>query len=269
MSSFVWLVPIFLLAQAPVTQPVRPAGDTEADILAAIQILLAQQKRSEQELQTLRKELTDIRALLEEGKAADAARKSVPGPSETISIAGAPTRGRANAPLVMIEYADFECPFCGTYSRDTFPSLDHEFIQTGKLLYAFKHFPLEHIHKTAFGAAVAGECAQRQGKFWELHDRLFASQQHLGDDDLVQHAIAVGITAAEFHRCLTSDAVMKVRDDMAIAQGIGIRGTPTFVVGTLQADGRVRVSRIVPGALPYLSLKGILQSLMTLDTTSR
>jgi protein-disulfide isomerase len=82
-------------------------------------------------------------------------------PVEPISIAGAALKGTASAPVAIVEYSDFECPYCATFVRTTFPDLDREYIATGRVLFAFRHLPLETIHKRAFRAAEASECANR------------------------------------------------------------------------------------------------------------
>src|SRR6185436_20936742 len=91
-------------------------------------------------------------------------------PNFDLTLAGAATKGRASAPLVMLEFSDFECPFCGRYSRETYPQVQREYVDTGKVRYVFRHTPIERIHPQAMKAAEAAECAGTQGKFWEMHD---------------------------------------------------------------------------------------------------
>ena len=90
-----------------------------------------------------------------------------------INIAGAPTLGRADAPVTMIEFSDFECPFCQRYFKSTLPEIKRDYVDTGKVRYVFLDFPLEQMHAKARKAGEAAHCAAEQGKFWEMHDMLF------------------------------------------------------------------------------------------------
>ena len=183
-------------------------------------------------------------------------------PDTPISIATAAVRGRADAKLTMVEFSDFECPFCGRYSRDTFGQIAREYIDTGKIQYAFRHYPIESLHPHAFKAAEAAECAREQGKFWPMHDRLFAHQEALTDADLLGHATAVGLKTADFQRCVSGPAAERIRQDQKDGNGTGMSGTPMFYVGNVQPDGRVRVRRVITGAAPYAQFKSALDELL-------
>ena len=94
-------------------------------------------------------------------------------PREPITIQGAAQKGSLSAPLVLIVFSDFECPFCVAFTRDTLPKLTAEFVDTGKTLLVFRHFPLQQIHPRAFDTARAAVCAGIEGKFWPFHDEAF------------------------------------------------------------------------------------------------
>jgi hypothetical protein len=94
-----------------------------------------------------------------------------------VAIGDAPVKGNPNAKLTLIEFSDYQCPFCRRHAENTLPSLDKEYIATGKVRYVFHDFPLEAIHPQAFKAAEAAHCAGEQQKYWEMHGRLFANQQ--------------------------------------------------------------------------------------------
>jgi protein-disulfide isomerase len=93
-----------------------------------------------------------------------------------VAIGDAPVKGNPNAKLTLIEFSDYQCPFCRRHAENTLPSLDKEYIATGKVRYVFHDFPLEAIHPQAFKAAEAAHCAGEQQKYWEMHGRLFANQ---------------------------------------------------------------------------------------------
>ena len=145
------------------------------------------------------------------------------------------------------------------------PQIESEYIKTGKVKYVALDFPLEAIHKNAFKAAEAARCASDQGKFWEMHDRLFANQQALAPNNLPQHAQAIGLDVPKFQTCLDSGKyAATVRKDLAEGQKAGVTGTPGFFLGiTDPKDQKVKVSRFLKGAQPYASFKEAIDSLLS------
>lgn len=214
----------------------------------------------QQQIQQLR---TSLQARPAGQAAAPAAAPAAPPPlPATIRIGSAPVLGRADARLTIVEFSDFECPFCGRFNRDTFPQLKTEYIDTGKVRYVFRNFPLERIHPRAMKSAEAGECAHAQGKFWPMHDRLFTNQQALAEPDLVAHAQALGLDMTAFRPCLAGQSVAKIRQDLDEGARGGITGTPGFFLGTAGADGNLRVLRRIVGAQPFASFKTALDALL-------
>src|SRR3954466_8707124 len=169
------------------------------------------------------------------------------GKAATISIQGAPARGSADAKVVVVEYSDFQCPYCGKFARETFATIEERYIGTGKVRYAFRNFPLDESHPKAFKAAEAAECANQQGKFWEMHAQLFANQQALDPGDLLSHSKAVGVEESAFRKCLNGAARPKINRDFNDGVKAGVGGTPTFLIGTAEKDGKVRVVKTLSG----------------------
>lgn len=165
----------------------------------------------------------------------------------TISIQGAPALGSATAKVVVVEFSDFQCPYCGKFARETFETIQERYIAPGTIRYAFRHFPLDEAHPKAFRAAEAAECANQQGKFWEMHARLFANQQSLDPPDLLTHASALGLDPVAFQKCLGGAAKGKVKRDFNDGLKAGVGGTPTFLIGTADKDGKVRVVKTLSG----------------------
>ena len=140
--------------------------------------------------------------------------------------------------------------------RDTYPQIEKEYIDTGKVRYATLDLPLESIHKLAFKAAMATECANDQGKYWEMHDRLFENQRAL--EPWSGHAEGIGLDVAAFDECMTSEKhAAAVRKDMAEAQKAGASGTPSFVLGeTDPADPtKVKGLSFIRGAQAFNAFK--------------
>jgi Na+/H+ antiporter NhaA len=138
-------------------------------------------------------------------------------------------RGRVDAPLTLVEYGDFECPFCGR-ATGVLRELRERFGDEGR--YVFRHLPLTDVHPHAQLAAEAAEAAGAQGRFWEMHDLLFEHQDELEPEDLMGYAADIGLDVEQFTRDLnTSRHAERVRDDVISAEAGGARGTPTFFVG--------------------------------------
>src|SRR5206468_2296125 len=122
-------------------------------------------------VKAMQKDLQDIKALLQRGGPPPAPENVV------LDLGNNPFKGQKTAPLTMVEFTDYQCPFCGRYARETYAQIEKEYIATGKVKYVLLDLPLESIHKFAFKAAQVANCAGEQGKYWEMHDRLFANQE--------------------------------------------------------------------------------------------
>jgi Na+/H+ antiporter NhaA len=138
-------------------------------------------------------------------------------------------RGPVEAPLTLVEYADFECPFCGQ-ATGVVTALRERF--GDRLRYVFRHLPLTDVHGHAELAAIAAEAADSQGRFWEMHDKLFENQDELELEDLLGYAHELGLDVERFARDLSDERLAEhVREDVASADASGARGTPTFFIG--------------------------------------
>ena len=182
-----------------------------------------------------------------------------------IGIGGAASLGSAEAKVVLIEFSDYQCPFCGRYSNDTFWKLVRTYVNTGKIQYVFRNFPLQDAHPFAEKAAEAAECAGEQGKYWEAHEKLFRTQQTMGARPLAQEAASLGMDGLKFQDCLDSAKLApKVKSDVAEALRIGVDATPTFFFGYRDEKDRtkVRALKMLTGAQPELSFARILEYLL-------
>lgn len=210
----------------------------------------------------IQKELQELKTLLQ------GARLTAPRPAEPqnvlLSLEGAPSVGNPNAKVTLVEFSDYQCPFCGRHFSQTLPQLMTEYVKAGKVRYVFRDFPLESIHPQAFKAAEAARCAGDQGKYWEMHDWLFANQGALGLPDLLRHAKALALGAAKFQQCVESGTYgASVRSDQADGQKAGVSGTPTFFLGLSEPNGsQVKALRKVVGAQPYSEFKAAIDSLL-------
>lgn len=141
----------------------------------------------------------------------------------------AATLGDPNAPLTITEYSDFECPYCGKAAREVLPTIQKDYVDTGKVKLVYKNFPLP-AHRYAESAAYAAECANQQGKFWEYQDLLFNNQEKLTGRDLTSYAEQVGLDMDAFNICKDHSKIEeKVQLQMQEGINKGITGTPTFI----------------------------------------
>lgn len=178
---------------------------------------------------------------------------------------GAPFKGNANAPVTLIEFTDFESPDCARYARETLPQLDRDYIASGKLKYVFRSFPDEASHIRAFSAQQAADCAGEQGKFWQMHDRLFAPKPKLKPDDMPVHAQAIGLDRQKFVTCFDGGLhTPAIRRDIFEGQKNGVTSTPTFFLGPTNGDDTtLRATRMITGARPYSDFKDVIDALLS------
>ncbi len=171
-----------------------------------------------------------------------------------VDVKGDPFKGNKDAKVTIVEFSDFQCPFCSRFYEQTFPQLEKEYINTGKVKLVFKDFPLRSIHPLAQKASEAAECADEQGKFWEYHDKLFEAQQEWrtsGIDSFKQYASDLGLDTEKFNNCLDNDETKdEVDEDYNEALKAGGRGTPYFVIN----------GKPLSGAQPFANFKAIIDA---------
>jgi protein-disulfide isomerase len=179
-----------------------------------------------------------------------------------LAIDDSASLGRADAKLVMIEFTDFDCPFCARYAQTTKDQIVKEYVDTGKMRYVFRHMPLRQLHPNAHRESEAAECARRQDKFWQMYPRLFESKQTSSEADLRAHASAIGLNAAAFEKCLAGEASARVTRDLNEGARAGIMGTPMFFIGKLDENGRVQIATRIVGAEPIDKFRGAIEQLL-------
>ena len=156
-------------------------------------------------------------------------------PFVDVSVDDDPGKGPETAAVTIIEFSDFQCPACRGAAQQVIPAILKEF--EGKIRVVFRDFPLS-FHQDALPAAVAAECADLQGKFWDMHDLLFANQQRLKPDNLKSYAIQLGLDADEFTTCMKDPKMTEeVKKDILDGQKIGVNATPTFIVNGQMISG--------------------------------
>ena len=164
--------------------------------------------------------------------------------------AGANVRGSENAPVTVVEFSDFQCPFCEKFFTQTYSQIEKDYIDTGKVKFVYLHFPLS-FHDQAQKAAEASQCAALQGKFWQMHDKMFENQASLSIDNYKLWAKQIGLNTAKFNTCLDSgETASVVAAHEAYGQSVGVSGTPGFFINGVPLSG----------AQPYSAFKQVIDA---------
>ncbi|MBI2188567.1 MAG: thioredoxin domain-containing protein [Acidobacteria bacterium] len=262
------MVAEMLIAEAAKAKGTDPEKFTEAEIARRVQpvtdgqvISFYQENQAQMQGRTLEAVNPAIHRYLEEQQRSSAYRAMVDelrtagprievvldAPRYEVAIApDDPSLGAASAPVTVVEFSDFQCPFC----QRVMPTLKRLRESYGdRVRIVWKDFPLTSIHPQAFRAAEAGQCAKEQGKFWEYHDRLFANQQALQPEFLKKYADELGLDAAKFDACLdTAKYAERVQEHMGIGNALGVSSTPSVFIN----------GRLVAGAHPYETFAAII-----------
>jgi protein-disulfide isomerase len=181
----------------------------------------------------------------------------------SLDISASPFMGNKDAKVTIVEYSDYQCGHCARHFQTTFPMLKEHFIETGKLKYVLRNFPLESIHPQALKAAAAALCANEQQKYWEMHHRLFANPAQVDMRYMPEHAAAIRMDGVKFSRCLESEKyVSQVRRELQEGQQIGVEGTPTFLIGKTGDPKKFVPTESLIGAQPFAAFKQIIDALI-------
>jgi protein-disulfide isomerase len=229
--------------------------------VAAAQVSHEEFEALKRDVETLKRQFQElIRALRSRGGAAPEAFQPI-----AVSVEGGASYGKTDAKVTIVEFSDYQCPFCARYASETFPQIDRNYIQTGQVKYVFRDFPIESIHPQAFKAHEAVHCAGEQAKRREMHEKVFANQRAMSGTDLDAHAQVLGLDVGGFQKCLAGGAyVAKIRKDLEEGQQSGVTATPTFFLGlTEENNPRVKAVRRIVGAQPYSVFKATIEELLS------
>ena len=223
--------------------------------------LTAEIQRLKTDVEVLKSHIRRIVQYLQQ-RDADASASTGPLPAR-LSIESAPMLGRADAPVTMIEFSDFECPFCERSFVTVLPEIKRDYIDTGKLRYVFLDFPLEKIHPNARRAAEAAHCAGEQGKFWEMHEVLFSNREPARFARFGEHARQLGLDSAAFDSCLSSRR-QTARIDRSLRTGlaVGITSTPSFLFARTASSDTVIATTVLVGVQPMETVRKTIDQLL-------
>jgi protein-disulfide isomerase len=223
-----------------VNQQIQSLGEVSDDEVAKFFEENRARMRPEETLENIAPE---IRRFLERGRQAEALQALRAAASVSVSLeppriqvaATGPSLGNDDALVTIVEFSDYQCPFCSR-AEPTVKQVLAKYPDSVRLVY--RHFPLDSIHPQARPAAIAAVCADEQGKFWEYHDRVFANQRDLSSQTLAGFADDLGLDRAAFDVCIDSDeAARTVADDLEAGRAAGTTGTPAFYVNGIKLSG--------------------------------
>src|SRR5450631_2002759 len=224
-----------------------------ATLLAALplaaQVASDQGPMTRQQGEQILQELRQIRQLLERQAKPAAPQEEAPTKAKISDLSGVNMLGNRNAPLTIVEYTDYQCPFCQRFHVTAFAELKKAYIDTGKVRFFSKDMPLD-FHPNAMRAAMAARCAGDQGKFWELRDTMGANPNSLDIEHIVGFAANLKMDTAALRACIDGGKFKeRVQGDVLEGMRIGANGTPTFIVGKSVGNGVD--GELVVGAMPF------------------
>ncbi len=206
------------------------------------------------------KELREIKQLLARPQQQQA--PSVPPKPENLTVKGDAiyVLGKSDAPLTLVEFTDYQCPFCGRFETTTFPEIKKNYIDTGKVRFILRDLPLD-FHPFALKAAQSVHCAGDQGKYWEMKELVFKNQNKIDVDSLAGYAKDLSLNGDTFKSCMADGKHLKeIGDEAKYAASLGITGTPTFVLG--KAVGDSVEGRVIVGAQPLAAFEAAINEML-------
>jgi protein-disulfide isomerase len=234
-------------------------------VTAALPLSGAAQAGLEEELAVVHKELAEIKKELGAIKNLVSGGSKAQSPPETIALVnvlGKPSVGRQDAPVTLVEFSDYQCPFCKRHFSSVYPILKKEYIETGKLRYVFRDFPIANLHPQAQKAHEAARCAGEQNRYWEMHDMLFENAQDFSVSALKAHATKIAVNGDQFTACLDSGKYAgEIEKEITEGTQAGVNGTPAFFLG-LSGSGEKITGTIVSGAQPLSRFKQVIDDLL-------
>lgn len=180
-----------------------------------------------------------------------------------LDITGMPTLGSPSAELVVVEFSDYECPFCQSHATSVLPQLTADYVASGQMRYAFANNPLYGIHPNAFEMATAAICAGQQGRYWAMHDRLFETQPKTKGEFLEIGAI-LDLDETLFERCIDARELHTdvIRRDAQKASDLELTVTPAFAIGRAAGESLVNVEVLVRGAKPLTTFQAAIDEIL-------
>ena len=210
----------------------------------------------------IQKSLRDVLTILKPLRRETQAQKFEP---KDVDLTGAAIMGADNAPVTLVEFTDYQCPFCRRHFQTTMPRILKDYVDTGKLRYVLKEFPIPGLHPGAPKAAEGAICAGDQGRYWEMHALIFQDPQAVSPDQLKAKAGGLGLDVAAFSDCLDSGKYReRVNADERAGRALGVSGTPSFALGLTDPEypDKITATKLIVGARSYGIFKRVIDELI-------
>ena len=241
------------------------AGPVLAGTADEIKALKAEVTALRESQEKMQKDLEEIKELLQKGARPAAAPSAQAFQPRTIELGAIQSRGAPDAPVTLFEYSDYHCPYCRRHATTVMPSIIENYVDTGKVRFVMREFPIDRLHPRARAASVAALCAGKQGNYWGMHDALFADQKASSDDDFRRMAASLDLDVDTFNACMEGDEfVAQIQSNTVEGQTLGVSGTPSFVVGLTDPEdpNKVNVTRFIRGAQPLPAFQSAIEELL-------
>jgi len=253
-----------LNTDAALAQSTQQSGGALERLQAEVFALRQGQAVMRNDLAVIKNDLVEIKRLLEQGAPATPPSAQQFKPAD-VKIGASAVLGDADATVTLIEYSDYQCPFCKRHATTVFPQLVKEYVDSGKLKIVMRENPIQSIHSLAMGASLAALCAAEQDKYWDMHDLMFTDDEQLEINNLKTHAKSLDMNVSTFNKCLDSKKYARqIRSDLAEASRLGVSGTPNFLMGLTDPDdsNKTRVTQHIRGAKDLASFQAAIDGLL-------
>ena len=263
---YFFIVPFLILFFSTLQSNIYAEDWITEEVLKQLTEVRQELKLLKGEISILNQEVKNIR--LNEGRGANNRKpKNIVG---SVELGDLPRLGSKDSSVVIVEFSDFQCPFCSRHHKQTMPLIKTNYLDTGKIQYVPRDFPL-NFHSKARGAAIAVRCAAKQSDsaYWTMHDELFEKGSvSLNKESYNSIATKLRLDMNKFVECLGDKSITKlIDDDMAYAQQLGVSGTPAFFIGKFK-DGKIVNARRLVGAQPYSNFSRIFDYYLNNDEKS-
>ena len=230
------------------------------DEMSSIKMQISRIQQGQEQIQ---KELAEIKKLLQQGARA-APGQQVFSPRD-MQLGDVPFKGENDAVVTLVEFSDYQCPYCRRHATTVLPELIESYVDTGKVRFVMREFPIANLHARAEAASIAALCAGDQGDYWGMHDALFNDQKANSNENFQEAAAGLGLDVSNFADCLGSDKhKAQIVADQLEGQKLGISGTPSFVLGLTDPDdpSKVHLTNFIRGAQPLPTFAAAIDELL-------
>jgi protein-disulfide isomerase len=234
--------------------PTLAADDWLADeLLTQLNDIRRSMKVLNEEIQQLRREVEILKVKTKDPRE-DVAKAM-------LQLGKGKSLGNQDAPVVIFEFTDYQCPFCARHNKETLGEIKHTYVDSGNVRYFIGDYPLG-FHKEAKNASIAAVCAGQQGAYWKMHHKLFNNQRELKQGIYEEYAKEFGLDTNEFSKCMANpEHQNQINQEIALAEKAGVKGTPAFLIGRLK-NGQVTDIQFLSGAQPFARFSKVIERLL-------